>query len=133
MPHTLYEFLPLVALALFLIVTAALALRTGTRQRAAWLVPAVLSAAFLGWSLFTQASEWPTGFWAEHTRNAWGNQIWFDLLLAFGTAWALLLPRARATGMRVWPWLALIICTGSIGLLAMFARCLFLESRQIPS
>ena len=37
---------------------------------------------FLGWSLYTIASEGFFAFWGEHTRNAWGNQIWFDLLIA---------------------------------------------------
>jgi len=42
--------------------------------------------------------EAPLGFWVEHPRHLWGNQIWFDLLLAAGVAWALLVPRARRLG-----------------------------------
>jgi hypothetical protein len=84
------------------------------------------------WSLHAVSSEGLAGVWHEHTRNAWGNQIWFDLLLAIGTAWALLVPRAKAVGMHLFPWLALIVGTGCIGLLAMLARCLFLERRNNP-
>mgnify|MGYP001375965121 CR=1 FL=1 len=29
------------------------------------------------------------GFWPLHQAGVWGNQIWFDLLLAVGTAWSL--------------------------------------------
>ena len=59
----------------------------------------------------------------------WGNQIWLDLLCAAATAFIVLLPRARAAGMAVWVWLAFLIATGSLGLLAMLARCLWLEGR----
>ena len=43
-------------------------------------------------------------------------------------AWALIVPRARALGMRPLPWLALIVGTGSVGLLAMAARMLYLQN-----
>jgi hypothetical protein len=74
--------------------------------------------------------EGPLGFRAEHTGNLWGQQIWFDLLLAAGTAWAALLPQLRAQGMRPAPWLLAVVCTGSIGLLAMVARLLHLRERS---
>ncbi len=70
----------------------------------------------------------PLGFWPEHVSDQWSVQIWFDLLCAIGTAWALLAPRARAVELSPWPWLVLIAATGSIGLLAMLARVLHRES-----
>ncbi len=45
-----------------------------------------------------------------------------------GYAGSLLLPRARSVGMRVVPWTLFVLATGSIGLCAMFARCLYLEA-----
>jgi hypothetical protein len=102
------------------------------RGRRGWLWPAALSALFLGFSLATVLHEGPFGFWAEHTRNFWGNQIWFDLLLALGVAWFLLVPQAKALGMRPLPWLLLIICTGSVGMLAMVARWQWLRTRATP-
>lgn len=131
MSQSLYAVLPIVAILLFIGVTLVLA-GPSARARAwpgSWLVPAAFAAAFLGWSLYTVGMEGPLGFWPNHTANAWGNQVWFDLLLAIGTAWALLLPRARAVSMRPLPWLVLIVASGSIGLLAMAARCLYLENR----
>lgn len=130
MPQSLFAVLPAIAIALFIVAALALLLRQDKAPPGTWLVPAGLAALFLGWSLYTVAAEGPLGFWYEHTRNGWGNQVWFDLLLALGVAWALLLPRARSARMRPLPWLVLILCTGSIGLLAMLARCLFLEKHQ---
>ena len=95
-----------------------------------WTLPAGLAVAFLAWSVVAASVEGPLGFWPEHTRNLWGNQIWFDLLLAAGTAWVLVLPRARAVGMVPLPWLLLAMGTGSIGLLAMLARLFQLEARR---
>jgi hypothetical protein len=92
-----------------------------------WWAPALLCAAFLGFSLYAMVTEGPVGFWPEHVRNNWGNQIFIDLLIAATVAFTLLVPRARAVGMKPLLWFALIACTGSIGLLAMVARCLFLE------
>lgn len=123
----LYQVLPIIALALFALVTVVEGLRPST----GWVLAAVTCAAFLGWSVYTVLAEGPLGFWPNHTQNAWGNQVWFDLLIAIAIGWALLLPRTRAAGMRTWPWLTLIAATGCIGLAAMFARLRYLETRQL--
>ena len=94
-----------------------------------WLFPAALSLCFLAFSLRAVFNEGVFGFWPEHTRNIWGNQIWFDLLLAMGVGWCFAVPKARALGMRLWPWWLFILCTGSIGLLAMVARIFYLDAR----
>jgi hypothetical protein len=122
------EFLPLVAGVALVVFMVKLSGQGGAR-RSIWMVPAVLSALFLTWSLATVILEGPLGFWTEHTRNMWGNQIWFDLLLAVGISWLLIVPRARAVKMNLLPWMALTLVTGSIGLLAMVSRLLLLEER----
>ena len=99
------------------------------RQLGLWWIPALLSAAFLTGSLRVIATGGAFGFWAEHIRNDWNNQIFIDLLLCASCAYLLLLTRARAVSMKVLPWFVLIAATGSIGLLAMIARLLFLERR----
>ncbi len=130
MEPSLYQTLPVIALAGFVAAGFLVCLRpsAGTAP-SAWMLPAGLAAMFLAWSAFTLAGQGLAGVWAEHTRNAWGNQIWFDLLLAVGCAFVLLAPRARAAGMRLVPWFVIIACTGCIGLMAMLARCMFLEMR----
>lgn len=127
---TMVAVLPWIAGIGLVVGLAALTARDGALPREAWRVPAGLSLLFLLWSLAAVIAEGPLGFWSEHVRDMWGNQIWFDLLLAAGVAWTLLLPRARAAGMQPWVWLALTLCTGSIGLLAALARLLWLESRR---
>ncbi|PPE72007.1 hypothetical protein C3942_20930 [Solimonas fluminis] len=129
MPPSMYSIAPLVAAAAFLIVLGFVSGR-GSESRSAWTLTAALAAIFAAWSIHAVLEHGLKAVWDEHIRNAWANQIWFDLLLAIGTAYALLLPRARASGMRAFPWLLLIACTGSIGLLAMLARCQFLESNR---
>jgi len=95
-----------------------------------WRAPATLALLFLGWSSYAAVTEGPTGFWPEHVRNAWGNQIWFDLLLAAGVAVAALAPAARAVGMNTRLWLLLVAATGSVGLLAMLARLRYLQGQK---
>jgi hypothetical protein len=114
----------------FVVIGYGAARNAGIGKKARWIVPAVLAALFLGFSLVAVVSEGPTGFWAEHTRNAWGNQIWFDLLCAAGVGWVLILPRAKAQRMPLLPWFLLILFSGSFGLLAMVARLAYLESRN---
>jgi len=96
----------------------------------AWTVPAVLTVLFGGYTLWVVAAEGPLGFWQNHVTNLWGLQVWWDLIIAIAVGFFLLQPRARAVGMNPWPWVPVMFCTGSIGLLAMLARMLFLESRQ---
>jgi len=128
----LYPVLPIVAAALFLAAIAApvLAPRRVVDPARLWPLPLAASVLFLGWTLHAVAAGGLAGVWDAHVRSAWGNQVWFDLLIAIAIGWTLLLPRARAVGMNPWPWLALICTTGCIGLAAMFARCRYLETRQ---
>lgn len=96
----------------------------------AWLYPAGLCIVFAAWSVGAVITEGPLGFWANHTVNMWGIQVWVDLLMAVGAAYFLLLPRARAVGMKSEVWIILICVSGSIGLFVMLARMLFLERKQ---
>jgi hypothetical protein len=126
------QILPIFAAAGFALTAGSIVMRPETqRWPNIWMFPALLCLAFFGWSLFAVITEGPMGFWVEHTRNRWGNQIWFDLLLSIGIGWSLIAPRAKALAMPIWPWLAFIIATGSIGFLAMLARVLFLEQQAV--
>lgn len=103
------------------------------RRFVSWMLPACVAFVFALWTGVAAFVEGPTGFWPEHTRNLWGNQIWFDLLLAAATALTLMVPRGRAVGMRTVPWTLFVLTTGSIGLLAMYARITYLEARLTPA
>jgi hypothetical protein len=125
MSGSLNQMLP--ALAALCTLAFGVTRATTVTWRRQWWEPALLCAAFLGFSLYVMMTAGPLGFWPEHVSDNWGNQIFIDLLIAASTTFALLVPRARAAGMKPLPWFVLIACTGSIGLLAMVARCLFLE------
>lgn len=84
-----------------------------------WWLPALPLAGFAAWTLYAVLAGGPTGFWPEHVGTVWETQIWMDLLLMAGAAWWLAQPRLRATGSSPWPWLVLIVLTGSIGVLSM--------------
>jgi len=118
---------PIIAVILFVLFSAFIPAKDGEPRKNIWLFPAALSFLFLIFSLETIVSEGLFGFWAVHTHNLWGNQVWFDLLLGIGIGWYLIVPQAKALGMRLYPWLALIVCTGSIGFLAMISRLLYLR------
>ena len=134
MDSWLYQTLPMITLAGFVATGLLIALWPSvTNMRGAWIAPAALALLFLGWSLFAVSKGGLLGAWPEHVRGAWGNQVWFDLLLGVGSAFALLASRARTAGMRLVPWFIVIACTGSIGLLAMLARFMFLAERSEPS
>jgi hypothetical protein len=123
--------IPVAAAVSFLSFSVYVAAGDGVRTKNSWLFPAVASFAFLLFSLHSITAEGMLGFWTEHTRNLWGNQIWIDLLSAVGIAWFLVVPQAKALGMRPLPWLVLIACTGCIGFLAMTARLLYLRDRAL--
>ncbi len=127
---TLTSLLPVIAASLFLLFALYVAAKGGAPMKNIWLLPAALSLLFLLFSVQAVITEGMLGFWTEHTRNLWGNQIWFDLLLAVGIGWFFVVPQAKALRMRPLPWLVLIGCTGCIGFLAMIARLLYLREKS---
>ncbi|MBU7580733.1 MAG: hypothetical protein KAF27_09705 [Porphyrobacter sp.] len=94
------------------------------------LLAGALSAGFAAFTAVTIASEGVFPVMLNHTSNLWGVQVWWDLLFALGIATFLILPRARAAGMNVPLWVAFILATASIGLLAMAARLFWLEQSR---
>ena len=123
-------WIPVAAAISFLAFSVYVTAGDGVRTQNSWLFPALASFAFLLFSIHAITAEGMLGFWTEHTRNLWGNQIWIDLLSAIGIAWFLVVPQAKALGMRTPLWLVLIVCTGSVGFLAMIARLLYLRDRS---
>jgi hypothetical protein len=130
-PNT--SLLPTIAGGLFMLFGLAVVVKADRHIHKIWLFPAALSLLFLLCSIQAIMTEGLFGFWIEHTRNLWGNQIWLDLLLAVGIGWFLVVPQAKAIGMRPLPWFVLIVCTGSIGFLAMMARLLYLRENASDS
>lgn len=128
MPMT--SFLPAAVAVLFIVFTILFSFTKGNTIKYSWLFPSALSLLFLIFSIITIIGEGQTGFWVEHTRNMWGNQIWFDLLFAVGIGWFLIVPEAKARKMRLIPWLFLIFATGCIGFTAMVARLLYLHEKS---
>lgn len=92
---------------------------------------AVLAAALAaGFAGLTAVTIWSEGVWLvveNHTLNLWGIQVWYDLLFAVSVALFFIVPRARAAGMKLLPWILFVALTASIGLLAMVARLFWLE------
>ena len=117
----------LIALAVFVFVYTG---RNSAAVKSAWMFPAILSAAFLVFSLITLANEGFGSLWLNHTSNYWGNQVWFDLLIGFGISWVFLVTEGRRLGMNAWPWIIALAATGNIGLLAMLARILYLKEHR---
>jgi hypothetical protein len=128
---TATSLIPVAAAIAFLSFTVYVVIGDGAHTKNRWLLPAAASLCFLLFSLHAITAEGMLGFWTEHTRNLWGNQIWIDLLSAVGIAWFLVVPQAKALGMRPFRWLVLIACTGCIGFLAMTARLLYLRDRAL--
>ncbi|MCE3011852.1 MAG: hypothetical protein LW878_02190 [Proteobacteria bacterium] len=121
------QILPLIATAFLLIVVFAQIFQKPKSQ--SWIGPFIISILLLLYSAYTITLEGPLGFWANHTKDFWGNQIWFDLLISIGTAFIVLLKRFKAQNMNVITWFVLVLASGSIGLLAMVARLLYLEAK----
>jgi len=126
---SLLQILPLAACILFVIVTLT-ALIAPENPKTDWKKPALLFAAFLGFTLYALFTEGLLGFWPNHTQDAWGNQVWFDLLIAIGIVWVLILPRAKAQNLKLPFWLIFIMCSGCVGVLAMLARLYMLETKH---
>jgi hypothetical protein len=95
--------------------------------------PALAAALAAGFAAFSGITIWAEGLMpvlVNHTSNLWGVQVWWDLLIALTIALFLIAPRARAQGMNLPLWTALILATASIALLAMCARLFWLERQS---
>jgi hypothetical protein len=125
----LTQILPLIAGLGTAITVLFIAINPERKMKGSWRFPALLCLAFAGWSIWAILNEGPTGFWPEHTRNLWGVQIWFDLLLAASVGFAAIARPAARLGMQPLVWALFILSSGSIGLLAMFSRYLYLAER----
>jgi hypothetical protein len=96
--------------------------------------PAIAAALAGGFAAYSGVTIWAEGLMpvlANHTSNLWGVQVWWDLLISVTIALFLIAPRARAQGMSLPLWAALILATASIGLLAMCARLFWLERTAV--
>lgn len=121
--------LPYAAGVLFILFIFFTVYSDGKRIKKSWIFPAFLSFLFFIFSLIAIVTEGFSGFWTEHTRNLWGNQIWIDLLLAAGIGWYLIVPKAKEREMNLLLWGGIVVCTGCIGFTAMLARMLYLDER----
>jgi hypothetical protein len=83
-----------------------------------WLVFADF-ALFTGYTFYTEGvlGFFPTTL-AFATGSAWGLQVIIDFVLAVGIGLLFVVPDARSRGLRVWPFIPLTLCLGSIGLLS---------------
>ena len=121
-PHMILFLAGVLAVTIAVIVIATAKDRTGSAALAA--------ALAAGFGALTAATIWSEGVWLvveNHTLNLWGIQVWYDLLFSVSIALFFVLPRARAAGMNVLPWIVFVALTASIGLLAMVARLFWLE------
>lgn len=127
---TILQAMPLLAYAgcAFAILSIASGPRGPTSK--GWLLPAVLGALFLIFTLYQISQDGLLQFWTNHTSDLTGNQVWFDLLMAVTIGFYLIAPRARAVGMPLLPWGLAIMATACIALLPMLARVLWLEDRE---
>lgn len=125
--HTLYGAL---AVALMLSFVYFIAAGKKSAFKRGWIFPATVSALFLAFTLYTIVLEGPFGFWTEHVRNFWGNQIWFDLLIAASIGWYFIVPKAKDLNMNILVWMVLVVSSGCIGLTAMLARLLYLQEQS---
>ncbi len=92
-----------------------------------WILCSALSVAFFFLTAYVIATEGPLGFVTEHSRNGWGIQIGIDLFSAATVALCFLAAAGRRLHLRTWPYVVLVLCTGSIGLFAWAARILYLR------
>lgn len=126
---TITRILPIIAGCLAVLFVLYNVFEDGEMKKS-WVVPALFSLLFFAFSIASIISEGPLDFWPEHTRNMWGNQIWFELLIAVCIGWFFITPKAKALGMKLLPWGLIVLGTGCIGFTAMVARVLYLQERR---
>jgi hypothetical protein len=85
-------------------------------------VAALVLAAFGAFSVWVVAGHGFTGFLSLVRREPWGLQMLLDLGIALSFAIGWMRHDAKKRGIKAWPYVALTIATGSIGVLIYFVR-----------
>ena len=132
MDDKLPDLMQVVAFSGYALAAIIMLLVTQTKERVAWpgwLVPAAMFAAFAAWTCVALLREDLHTLWSMVSGSFWGVQLWYDFLISLTAAFFLLKNRARAAGMKSELWVLLVIFTGSIGLMLMLARTLYLERK----
>ena len=123
------ELLPIIAAGSFFVLTLNRLVTLERPRSGNWILAAGLSVLFGIYTVIAVAHDGVVMFWTNHSANMIGNQVWVDLLLALGMVWFLIARDAKKLGMKVSLWLLFIMCSGSVGALAMVARYTYLKNK----
>ena len=96
---------------------------------------ALLTVTLIAFSVLTGMALWNHGFWGiiePHFKSTAAAQVFVDLVIALSLFLCWMWRDARTTGRNPWPWLALILATGSIGAL-LYLICAPANKRNSPS
>lgn len=127
---TTFELLALVA---FAAAAGLMLLVTQTRKRigwALWLLPVAAFGALAALFGLAIVEDELSSLWPAITGTSAGLLLWIDRLMAVAVAFSLLQNRARAAGMKSEVWVLAVIFIGSLALLLMLARTLYLERAE---
>jgi len=94
---------------------------------------ASLFVAFTIWSFGIVAGQGFSPLLALLSTEPWVQQLFVDLVLALGVAWAWLWQDARARKIPAWPYLVATLALGSIGVLAYLVHREVLGRRPTTS
>jgi protein-S-isoprenylcysteine O-methyltransferase Ste14 len=76
-----------------------------------------VTAAFTLYTLAVVVDQGYTGFLTLAWREPWGGQMFVDLVIALTLFMVWMLRDARQEGIPSWPYVVLVLTTGSIGAL----------------
>lgn len=128
----MHNIITLSGSALAAVAVLGAALTSGRPHRQLWLLPALGALLLGGWTLYAVFAGGFRAYWPLFLSSAWGYQMWFDLLIALALAFAALVTPMRTVGMRPLIWALAVIAGGSVGLLALAARLLYLQADRKP-
>lgn len=94
----------------------------------------VLWTVLIAFSTYSTWAMWDVGYlgiWEAGLQSKASLQILLDLVITCSLAGLWLIGDARVRQVRAWPWLAGILLTGSIGLLAYLIARELASSRSV--
>jgi hypothetical protein len=85
-------------------------------------IAALVIAGFGAFSVWVAATHGYTGFLSLVRREPWGLQMLLDLAIALSFAIGWMRHDAKRRGITSWPYVAMTIALGSLGVLAYVVR-----------